>query len=77
MVVSNDFCDLSMQDPMKKILTLQHPSILVGCEKTKMSSSFEAHPPHGKRKNHMNQMVGKLRRGNALKVKFALGEPPD
>ncbi|PNX78224.1 hypothetical protein L195_g034201 [Trifolium pratense] len=63
--------------PLEKTLVLQDPSIMVDIVDVKISLYFEAHPPHEKRKNNVNQMIRKLRRGNALKVKFALGEPPD
>ncbi|CAJ2654583.1 unnamed protein product [Trifolium pratense] len=77
LVITNNFSDLRMQDPLEKTLILQDPSIMVDVVEVKTSLFFEAHPPHGKRKNNVNHLVRKLRRGNALKVKFALGEPPD
>ncbi|CAJ2652085.1 unnamed protein product [Trifolium pratense] len=76
-VIHNSFSDLRMQDSLEKFPILQDPSIMVDIVKIKISLYFEAHPPHRKRKNNVNHMVRKLRRGNALKVKFALGEPPD
>ncbi|CAJ2672601.1 unnamed protein product [Trifolium pratense] len=76
-VIHNSFSDLRMQDFLEKFPILQDPSIMVDIVKIKISLYFQAHPPHRERKNNVNHMVRKLRRGNALKVKFALGEPPD
>ncbi|CAJ2641089.1 unnamed protein product [Trifolium pratense] len=67
LVITNNFSDLRMQDPLEKTLILQDPSIMVDVVEVKTSLFFEAHPPHGKRKNNMNHMIRKLRRGNALK----------
>jgi len=56
---------------------LRDPNIMVEVFQLKISLLFEVHPPQGKRNNNVNHMIKKLRRGNALKVKFSLGEPPD
>lgn len=50
---------------------------MVEVDELKISLFFDVHPPQGKTNNNVNHMIRKLRRGNALKVKFSLGEPPD
>jgi len=55
---------------------LRDPNIMAEVFQLKISLLFEVHPPQGKRNNNVNHMIKKLR-GNALKVKFSLGEPPD
>lgn len=75
-VIHNSFNELSMQDPLEKSSILQDPYKMVDVVELKISLLFEARPPRGKT-NNVNHMIKKLRRGNALKVKFSLGEPPD
>lgn len=76
-VVTNYSSELSMQDPLEKSYILQDPNKIVEVFELNISLLFEFHPPQGKRNNNVNHMIKKLRRGNALKVKFSLGEPPD
>lgn len=77
-VVVTDYSgDLSMQDPLEKNYILQDPNKMVEVDELKISLFFDVHPPQGKTNNNVNHMIRKLRRGNALKVKFSLGEPPD
>jgi hypothetical protein len=66
-----------MQDPMEKIPILSNPNIMVDIVDVKISLLFKVHPPHKKRKNNVNHIIRKLRRGNALIVKFALSGPLD
>ncbi|KEH17197.1 hypothetical protein MTR_0032s0030 [Medicago truncatula] len=76
-VITNYSSDLSMQDPLEKSSILHDPYKMVDVVELKISLLFEVHPPQGKTNNNVNHMIKKLRRGNALKVKFSLGEPPD
>lgn len=76
-VETNIFGDLKMQDLLEKNYFLQDPSIVLYGDKIKISSSFEVHPPRGKIKNNVNDIVRKLRMCSALDVKSALGDPPD
>ncbi len=52
-VITDNFDDLRMQDPLKKYLVLQDPVIVVGDEEIKIPQYFEINPPLGKRKNQL------------------------